>query len=808
MLPQEATQAILSEEDWSQICAAHRSESYSAQFTGKGVQAHNPGQDWSAIFDGRGVRVQPNKGGWSWGLRLQAIGFGDDFKRMEGTAAIGADGRRIVYDWSPNLQEWFINDERGLEHGYTLRERPSSGSQVGARLNLELSVLGSLSGEILPSGLGIRFVDPKGRVVLTYDGLRVFDANGMDQPALFTGQGTTIGICIDEARAQYPLTIDPIAQQAYLKASNTDSHDRFGGAVAISGNTVVVGARHEDSNSTTINGDQNDNTGYEHGAAYVFERVGGVWVQQAYLKSPVPTPSGIPTWFGYSVAISGDTIVVGELKNRNAGPNTGAAHVFERNTGSWSCTGTLNASNMQNYDFFGCSVAVSGDRVVVGAYAEDSNSNVVNSGGMDNSAYRSGAAYVYGKAAGTWTEQAYLKARNSDEFDMFGISVSISGDAVLVGAWMEDGGAAGVDGNHLDNSMPAAGAAYVFRFNGTVWRQEAYIKASNPGVNDGFGRSVAIWGDTLAIGAAYEDGSGTGVGASQAQDAATDSGAVYLFQFAGGSWSQESYVKSSDTGAGDYFGFAVALSEDRLVVGVPGEDGDSNGVNGGPNDDLGSSGCAHMFEYIGGHWHQEAYIKPSNPGALDMFGQAVAVSADGIAIGAPFEDGSAMGVNGPTNELRRDSGAAYVFVLDAPQANYCGTAVPNSSGASGTMSMTGSVDVADNDFTLHASALPINQFGYFINSMGQGFVSMPGGSQGNLCLGGGHPLGRHNRPSEVGFSGVSGSIDLGVDLNNFPTSAGPHAVLAGETWNFQCWFRDSNPSSASNFTDGLSVLFE
>jgi hypothetical protein len=134
--------------------------------------------------------------------------------------------------------------------------------------------------------------------------------------------------------------------------------------------------------------------------------------------------------------------------------------------------------------------------------------------------------------------------------------------------------------------------------------------------------------------------------------------------------------------------------------------------------------------------------------------------------------------------------------------NYCGPAVPNSSGQSATVTGQGSATVADNNLTLVASALPANKFGYFLVSATQGFIANPGGSQGNLCLGG--KIARYS--SNVLFSGSAGTYQMSVDLTLLPPPISL-AVSSGDTWNFQTWFRDSNPTGTSNFTDGLSILF-
>ena len=137
-------------------------------------------------------------------------------------------------------------------------------------------------------------------------------------------------------------------------------------------------------------------------------------------------------------------------------------------------------------------------------------------------------------------------------------------------------------------------------------------------------------------------------------------------------------------------------------------------------------------------------------------------------------------------------------------ANYCGPAENNSSGGPGMIAAIGSEVVADNSVILRASGLPNDQFGYFLNSQTQGFVPNPGGSQGNLCLGGG--VGRY--ATQVASTGTAGGLQLPLDLATTPTPGGDVAIQPGETWNFTCWFRDLNPGSTSNFTDGVSVTFQ
>ena len=301
------------------------------------------------------------------------------------------------------------------------------------------------------------------------------------------------------------------SQQAYLKASNTDAGDEFGYSVAVSGDTVVVGAPGEDSAATGVDGDQ-DNNASSAGAAYIFVRSGATWSQQAYLKA---SNTGAYDNFGYSVAVSGDTVVVGapaedsdaigvvevQTDNNNAS-SAGAAYVFVRSGAAWSQQAYLKAFNTGNMDFFGWSVAVSGDTVVVGTPYKDSDA---------------GAAYVFVRNGTTWSQQAYLKASNTEANDNFGHSVAVSGETVVVGAPYEDSNAS------------FAGAAYVFVRTGTTWSQQAYLKAFNTGTMDLFGYSVAVSGDTVVVAAPYEDSNATGVNGDDSNNDASNAGAAYVF---------------------------------------------------------------------------------------------------------------------------------------------------------------------------------------------------------------------------------------------------------------------------------------
>ncbi len=265
----------------------------------------------------------------------------------------------------------------------------------------------------------------------------------------------------------------------------------------------------------------------------------------------------------------------------------------------------------------------------------------------------------------------YFKASNTGNNDYFGgnIALSADGNTLAVGAFGEDSSATSINGKQGDNSASDSGAVYVFSRTGSTWTQQAYVKASNTGVDDEFGTSVALSadGNTLAVGAFREGSSATGLNDNQDNNSATDSGAVYVFSRSGSTWTQQAYVKASNTGAGDSFGYGIALSADgnTLAVGAHREGNSATGMssNQAENSAL-ASGAVYVFNRSGSTWTQQAYLKASNSGAGDYFGGSVALSVDGntLAVGANQEDSNATGMNGKqSNNSAEASGAVYIF---------------------------------------------------------------------------------------------------------------------------------------------------
>ena len=840
----------LSTGDWAGIRAAHEAGRHAAFAVEGGFEARNPGLRWTTTFDGRGVRVRPDRGDWTWGLELESYGFAGGEQPVTGPATVNAAGQRVSYAWDNTIEEWFVNDRCGLEHGYTVHRRPAHGAEVGeSLLTLELNVRGGLRPVVDANGHGVRFLNGAGAVMVTYTGLHVFDAEGRTLRARFEPSGDQLRLGIDERGARYPLTIDPVAQQAYLKASNAEGGassfphgDGFGHSVAVSDHTVVVGAPWEASNATGVNGDQNDNSALLAGAAYVFVRNAGSWSQQAYLKAS-NTDGSIPSnpWgdmFGHCVAVCGDTLVVGAVgessnatgvggdQQDNSAREAGAAYVFVRNGSTWSQEAYLKASNTDTGDYFGHAVSVSGDTLVVGAYGECSNATGVNGNQSDNSIPTSGAAYVFTRSGTTWSQEAYLKASNTGWDDHFGWSVSVSGRTVVSGAMNEQSKATGVNGDQSDNSLQHAGAAYIFTRSASSWSQEAYLKASNTASQDYFGFSVSASGNTVLVGASLEDGGATGVNGDEG-DGAPNAGAAYVFTRGGTTWGQEAYLKASNTDPGDYFGYSVAVSGDTAVVGAYREASNATGVDGDQGDNSAYlAGSAYVFARDGTDWSQQSYLKASNTDAGDWFGYSVSVSGRTVVVGAYEEASNATGVNGNQHDNSADqAGAAYTFLVPVPFKRYCfgdpgsgipcpcandnDGSVPESGCANGVFTSgaqlrgQGFASVSADTLVLVTTRLEPNNTGLYFQADnrlngGNGIIFGDG-----LRCAGGNLIRLQVRTSDA--AGTS-STTIGISAKG--------GVSPGDVKRYQCWYRNIvNPLCGPgvndfNLSNGLEVTWD
>ncbi|HEY0986095.1 MAG TPA: DUF4215 domain-containing protein, partial [Kofleriaceae bacterium] len=318
------------------------------------------------------------------------------------------------------------------------------------------------------------------------------------------------------------------------------------------------------------------------------------------------------------------------------------------NTTNWdgcdsTCTPSVfayvKASNTNAGDSAGYRVALSADgsTLAVGADLEKSAARGIDGDQTDNSASSSGAVYVFTRSGTTWSQQAYIKASNTDANDHFGTSLALSADGstLAVGAYLEASAATTIDGDQGDNSAERAGAVYVFTRTGTAWSQQAYIKASNAEAGDEFGFSVALSGDgsLLAVGAVDEASAATGVGGDPADNSAPFAGAVYVFARSAATWTQQAYIKASNADEGDAFGVAVALSTDGATLAVGARE--ENSATSDPGDETApSAGAVYVFTRDAATWSQQAYVKSAAPHAGDRFGASVALSRDGSILAA------------------------------------------------------------------------------------------------------------------------------------------------------------------------------
>lgn len=448
----------------------------------------------------------------------------------------------------------------------------------------------------------------------------------------------------------------PPVQHAYLKADHPDVLDQYGTSVALAGGYLAIGAPLEASSAAV----GSDNATPGAGAVYLYRRIGLSWVALGKLKAPTPK---VGDFFGAALALDGDTLVVGTPGDDVAAQDAGAVHVFERVGPTWVHTAELRANNGGLWDQLGMAVALDGDRVLAGAPLEDSSATGVDGNGANDALADAGAAYVFERNAGVWSQVAYLKASHPGADDRFGTSVAVSGGTVAVGAPQEDGGGAGIDPPH-DNASFWAGAAYVFSDAGGAWHQAALVKAANPQLLAKFGIALALDGDRLVVGAPNESSSAVGVGGNPFDTSAPGAGAAYVFE-RGASWQQAAYLKATNTAPNEQFGRVLALDGDRLLVTALRDDSGAHGVDGDPLDTGAPlSGAVFELAHAGAGWQHAHYLKAFKTGQEQQFGSALALDGTTVVVGANQEAEVASGVNGATHASTL-AGLGAAFVYDA-----------------------------------------------------------------------------------------------------------------------------------------------
>jgi len=355
-------------------------------------------------------------------------------------------------------------------------------------------------------------------------------------------------------------------QQQEILASDAAAYDRYGRSVSISGDTAVVGAADD------------DDGGDRSGSAYIVQFDGNQWIEKQKLTA---SDAARDDRFGYSVAISGNTAIVGAYRDKNG---RGSAYVFQFDGEQWTQRQKLTASDAYADDWFGCSVAIGGNKAIVGAYGD-----------------ACGSAYVFHFDGDNWSEKQKLTAAGATGCGFFGTSVAISGNTAIVGA----------DNGDHDSGLQNTGAAYVFHFDGERWTEQQKLNASGAAAKDAFGRSVAISGNAAIVGAPSPFAIGAG----------SDSGSAYVFHFDGEQWIERQ--KLTMVGAAARFGNSVAIGGNTAIVGAPRADNAGN-----------DSGLAYTYHFDGDQWvaQQTLTIADASPG--DDFGRAVAVSGNTVIVSA------------------------------------------------------------------------------------------------------------------------------------------------------------------------------
>lgn len=421
-------------------------------------------------------------------------------------------------------------------------------------------------------------------------------------------------------------------QAAYIKPSTTKAGNGFASWLALSGETLVVGAPFEDSAATGINGDEKNTAAADSGAAYVFVRAPSGWVQQAYLKPPKETHA--QDFFGGSVAISGDTLAIGSVRRDLRSVTTlptrnGVVFVYTRTGGVWTFQQELSASDATVGDSFGYSLAVDGDALAVGA-------PIV---GQLGSKY--GAVYAFNRVAGKWQQSQKLVSSQPQDLAQFGSFLTMDARTLVVSTQEEY------------HDATSGGAVYVFTRRDARWENIQRLAPEPPRANAWFGFETSIFGDELVVGAPSLD-----------DPDRTDEqpGEAWLYERRGDRWENTTVIKAPLVQRGNLFGTGVAVAKDALLISSPGENGSSSGVGGDPNRrDASQTGAVYLYARTDEGWKFSTYLKATNPDAADQFGWMVALGSDFAVVGAMLEDGAGQGIDPPDSDSSTDSGAVYIF---------------------------------------------------------------------------------------------------------------------------------------------------
>ena len=408
--------------------------------------------------------------------------------------------------------------------------------------------------------------------------------------------------------------------ESKLIASDGAADDRFGWSLSMSGDYVVIGAYGDDDH------------GSESGSAYIFKREGMGWIQEAKLTAG---DGAANDYFGRSVSIWGDYVIVGAYGDDDKGSGSGSAYIFKRDESGWNEQAKLIAVDGAADDIFGRSVSIWGDHAVIGAYKDDDDGS------------ESGSAYIFKRTGNYWFQEVKLTAGDGAAGDWFGYPVAIRGSCIVTGA-------------HGDDNQ--SGSAYVFKHNGTNWVPDAKLRANDAATEDYFGVSVSLDRDYIVIGSADDD-------------KGRDSGSVYVFTLDGGNWIQDAKLTAGDGAADDWFGRFVSCWGDYIAVSSHWDD-----------DNGSKSGSAYIFKRDGSQWSDEAKLTAGDGTSGEMFGVPVCIHDDYIVSGAPLDDDNGS-----------ESGSAYLYRLEPHPQIFSITDVPNDQGGQVTLKWNASyLDIGKN----------------------------------------------------------------------------------------------------------------
>ncbi|MEH0022218.1 MAG: cohesin domain-containing protein [Desulfobacter sp.] len=338
------------------------------------------------------------------------------------------------------------------------------------------------------------------------------------------------------------------------------------------------------------------------GAAYVFKKEGTTWTQQAKLTA---ADGEANDYFGATVSIDGDYIVISAHQDDDAAINAGAVYVFKRDGETWVQQAKLTASDASYDESFGTACAISGDYIVVGLSMDD------------DEEMNSGSAYIFKRDGETWTEQAKIKPSYATAGNSFGRSVAIEGDYVSIGA-------------NYDTTGTYTGSVYIFKRDGVTWAEQDILKASDTVFGDNFGGNLTMDGNYLIT------------TASEKHEVVTRSAAVYIFKRDGSTWAEQAKLTAPTPVANDFFGFGASIGGNYAAVTAVGDN--TNGAD---------SGAVYLYKLEGDTWTEHAKLTASDGAAVDLFGYVASISRNHLLAGSPRDDDNGT-----------DSGSAYMFQLE------------------------------------------------------------------------------------------------------------------------------------------------